>query len=164
MTIDEFVKLASMVGGIFVGVAAVIAYYETASRELKKPFNDAQLSLCREASDTAATLASVAPRPSVNALGPTEKIEDAWQLARIRFEQLYWGSLAIVENGDVEAKMVRFRGMLIPRESEIRAGSLADAQRSSLQQAALNISHACRALVSESWQLKLPILPGKPLN
>jgi len=122
------------------------------------------LNLCREASDTVATLASIAPRPSANVLSPTEKIEDAWQLARIRFEQLYWGSLAIVENKNVEAEMVAFRQVLIPLESEIRAGSLTDLPRASLQRAALNIAHACRDLISESWQLELPTLPGKQLN
>jgi hypothetical protein len=164
MTIDHFAKLGSMIGGIIVAIAAVIAYYETATREQKKPFREAQLNLCREASDTAATLASIIPRPALSPAAPTDKIEDPWGVARVRFEQLYWGSLAIVEDLDVEEKMVIFLKLLLANEKEIRAGALVANKSGELQQAALRISHACRALVSQSWRLELPLLPGKQSN
>src|SRR5215467_2485743 len=141
MTIDEFTKLASMVGGIIAAFAAVAAYYDTATREQKKPFRETQLNLCREASDAAATLASFAPRAASN-LTPTDKLEDPWQLARGHFEQLYWGSLAIVENNDVEARMVGFRNDLVGVEDKLQAGSLPTADRRRLQRAALGVSHA----------------------
>ena len=72
--------------------------------------------------------------------------------------------MAIVENLDVETKMVAFRKLLLANESKIRAGTLAADKRGKLQQAALQISHACRALVSESWRLELPLLLGKQSN
>jgi hypothetical protein len=161
MTIDEITKLGSMIGGIIIATAAVVSYYDTATRDQKKPFREAQLTLCRDASDIVATLASFSPRPAPNPASPTDKSEDPWQVAWIRFEQLYWGSLAIVENSAVEGKMVVFRDLFVGNDRDIRAGALAGNKRRELQRAALDISHECRALISQSWRLELPILPGR---
>ena len=62
LSVDEFVKLASMVGAIFLAAAAVIAYYDKGTREQKKPFYDARLDLCRDTAEAVATLASLAPK------------------------------------------------------------------------------------------------------
>jgi hypothetical protein len=150
-----------MIGGIIIATAAVVSYYDTATRDQKKPFREAQLTLCRDASDMVATLASFSPRAASNPACPTDKIEDPWQVAWIRFEQLYWGSLAIVENGAVEGKMVVFRDLLMSSDRDIRAGTLAGNKRRDLQRAALDISHECRALLSQSWRMELPILHAK---
>jgi hypothetical protein len=161
MTLDQFVKFASIAGGIILGAWAVLTYYDTANRDLEKPFNDAQLALCKDASDAAATLATIAPRPVKTDLSPTDKLEDPWRVARVRFEQLYWGSLAMFENADVEDKMVKFRTLLRANEDDIAANKLNTATRPFLQNAALAIAHACRDLVSKTWKITLPELTGK---
>jgi hypothetical protein len=159
MTVDEFTKIASLIGAVILGGGAAFTYYDTANRELAKPFNDAQLSLCKEASDTAAALALTVPTSGqqIGARGP----EESGGIARARFEQLFWGSLAIVENDAVASKMVQFRNLVLVREKETGANqpSVADAQ-GGLQRAAIGIAHACRDLVSKTWQLKLPSLTG----
>jgi hypothetical protein len=152
MTVDEKVKIASVIGAVIVGAATAYTYFDTANREVEKPFNDAQLRLCIDASDVAAHVASV----------PPSERDDRWMPARMRFEELYWGSLAIVENANVEGMMVRFRNLLLPMETKVRANTLSDIERRQLQNAALNIAHACRALVSKTWRLRLPTLSGKP--
>jgi hypothetical protein len=159
MTFDRIAKVGSVLGTIAVGAGAAYTYYDTANRDLQKSFNDAQLNLCKDASDTAATLAAIAPRSP--AAGVDGKNDDPWHLARQRFEQLYWGSLAIVENIAVESEMVQFRALLIDHEDEIRANKLNPGLRVIWLQKALAISHACRDLVSKTWQLSLPSLVGK---
>jgi hypothetical protein len=94
-------------------------------------------------------------------LTATDKIEDPWELARMHFEQFYWGSLASVEDKNVEARMVGFRHDFIGVEDKFRSGSLPDTDRKRLQKAALNVSHACRDLISTTWQLELPLLTLK---
>jgi hypothetical protein len=160
---EKLAKLASTLGAIALGLWAAFTYYDTANRDVQKSFNDAQLALCKEASDAAATLASVTPLPIPDnaAIKPTDKIEDAWRIARVRFEQLYWGSLAIVENSDVESRMVEFRTLLTSHEEEMRADKLNVGLRPFIRNAALNIAHACRDLVSKTWQINLPTLSGK---
>ena len=158
---ERFTKFASMFGAIALGLWAAFTYYDTANRDLNKSFNDAQLTLCKEASDAAATLASVAPTAEKTPLGPADKIEDPWRIARVRFEQLYWGSLAIVENDAVETRMVEFRTLLTNHEEDIRANKLNVGLRPFIRNAALNIAHACRDLVSKTWRISLPALTGK---
>lgn len=101
------------------------------------------------------------PIPEKGTLGPSDKIEDVWRQARIRFEQLYWGSLAIVENEEVETRMVEFRTLLVHHEDDLRAGTLNVGLRPFVRNAALNIAHACRGLVGKTWQISLPALTGK---
>jgi hypothetical protein len=155
--VDEFVKLASMIGGVFLAAGALIAYYDKGTREQKKPFREAQLSLCRDASEAAAILASLTPRRE----GGGAPSEDTWEKARARFEQLYWGSLAVVEDKGLEARMVDFREQLIKYEKELRAGTLGEDKRLDLQQLALRIAHASRALIAKGWRLVLPEPKGK---
>jgi hypothetical protein len=158
MTLDQFAKISSMLSAIAVAVGAIVTYYDTANRELQKPFNDIQLSLCKDASESAATIASLQPPSS-----PTQadKLQDPWHQARIRFEQLYWGSLAIVENRNVEQKMVAFRKGMLAQETPAPESKREGQPAGSLQVAALDLAHACRDLVSKTWQLSLPILVGK---
>ena len=161
VTFEQWTKVLSICGALIVGGAAAFTYYDTANRELEKPVNDMRLSLCKEATDAAATLAIFVPQPEKNPMLSTDKIEDPWRLARVRFEQLYWGSLAIVEDRDVEDKMVKFRADFVRHEDDIRDNKLNVGLRAFLLQSVLDLSRACRGLVSKSWRLQLPILEGK---
>jgi hypothetical protein len=160
MTLDQFAKILSMLSAVAVGVGAIVTYYDTANRELQKPFNDIQLSLCKDASETAATIASLQPLSSPAPLS-ADGLKEPLHQARMRFEQLYWGSLAIVENTDVEQKMVDFRKGVLALETPAIESKREGQLPGSLHVKALDLAHACRDLVSKTWQLSLPILVGK---
>jgi hypothetical protein len=92
-----------------------------------EPFLSLQLKLFQEATKTAAFLATMTNAP-------------ANDTNRQRFEQLYWGELALVEKGDVAGAMVKFRDGLV-------AGVSPD----ELQHLSLEIAHACRIELGNSW-------------
>ena len=107
-----------------------------AKMEAKKPFFSKQLELCEKASSAAAVLATKATR---NPGEVTKAAGDFWQL--------YWGPLGIVEGTSVEGAMVRFGNCLNGKCGERSMPALS-----------LELAHACRDLVSESWNLNLPPL------
>ncbi|QIF02168.1 hypothetical protein [Roseimicrobium sp. ORNL1] len=92
-----------------------------------QPFLERQLKLFEEATQVAAYLSTVSDSPD-----RAKKSE--------RFEQLYWGELALVEKGPVEAAMVQFRKAL-----------MAGAPLEELRRHSLAIAHACREELAESW-------------
>lgn len=130
--VAKWVTVAATAGALLWGVVSTL---ETWSRESRRPFLDRQMSLYEEATKTAAILATS---------------DDATELetAETRFWQLYWGELALVENGGlgvdgggVEAAMVRFGEALQEKERN----------RPLLQQRSLELAHACRDSLAESW-------------
>jgi hypothetical protein len=94
-----------------------------------KPFLERQLKLFEETTQTAAFIATMPDSPE-----RPKKLE--------RFEQLYWGELALVEHGPVEAAMVEFR-----------AGLKANATDEELQRLSLGIARACRDELAKSWNV-----------
>jgi hypothetical protein len=102
---------------------------ETRQIEARKPFLDRQLTLYTEATKVAAIIATS---------------DDPAQLAtsRQRFLELYWGELSLVENRGVETAMVNFRNCLISKDA---------CSKDDLQRASLNLAHACRESLAESW-------------
>lgn len=134
-TLEALAKWATVVATLAGLLWGVVSTLETWSRESRRPFLDRQLTLYEEATRTAAVLAT--------SEDPTEV-----EAAEERFWQLYWGELALVENGGlgaqgggVEAAMVRFGNALRarPRNMEI------------LQQRSLDLAHACRDSLADSW-------------
>jgi hypothetical protein len=112
---------------------------ENATFEAKKPFYSAQLDLCEQASSSAAILATSKGR---DAAGAKKAEGDFWRL--------YWGPLGIVEDTGVEDAMVTFGHCL--------QGSCAN---QSIENLALSLAHACRTLISQSWNLDLKQLSKK---
>ncbi len=109
--------------------------------EAQKPFLRRQMELCFEASAVASTLA-------------TSNDQKVWTETKSRFYQLYWGELAIVEDIKVETQMVKFERLMQEQNpSNLPAKQLAAR--------ALQISHACRALISASWEIPLEELTTK---
>lgn len=100
---------------------------ETRRIEASKPFLDKQLKLFSEATAATAVIST-----SVDAVEIGK--------ARIRFYELYWGELAMVERGSVERAMVKFREAL-------------DAGRpqKDLQGLSLILAHACRDELGAAW-------------
>lgn len=100
---------------------------ETRRIEATKPFLDRQLALYSEATKIASQVAT---------LGNSE----AGKRARVRFWELYWGELALVENRTVEAAMKRMGDALAAGASE-----------QELQFASLAVARACRESLDRSW-------------
>jgi hypothetical protein len=137
------------VGLVFGGLFAVIQYQSdretalttasiqasTARFEAKKPFYTKQLDFCELASSQAAILATPTGRPAAEVTR-----------AKGEFWRLYWGPLGIVEDKPVEGAMIHFGQCLGDEQS---CGT-------TLTQASLKLAHACRDLVSKSWDLGLP--------
>jgi hypothetical protein len=110
-----------------------------ARREAKKPFYEQQLSLYLEATNVASRISD-----PISA--------DDRKAAIVRFWQLYWGPLALVESLEVEQAMVHFKDVLQNAE-------LTDSQRiAELHLATINLAHKCRVSLKKSWDVDLPSL------
>ena len=101
--------------------------------EATRPFLEKQLDLYAEAARVCARIASAH--------------DGAGAVAR--FWELYWGELALVENREVEAKMVRF-GQALQYMPE---------DRSELRHRALELAAACRASLARSWGVDVWVAP-----
>ena len=101
--------------------------------EATRPFLEKQLDLYAEAARVCVRIASAH--------------DGAGAVAR--FWELYWGELALVENREVEAKMVRF-GQALQYMPE---------DRSELRHRALELAAACRASLARSWGVDAWVAP-----
>jgi hypothetical protein len=107
--------------------------------ELQNPFWQKRLQLYFEAAEAAGTIAS---QPS-----GAERAK-----AEAAFWRLYLGPLAIVEDDQVEAAMVRLGNCLDGSEA---------CDQVSLSRRALALAHSCRQSVGDTWRLGLTELKGK---
>lgn len=148
MTFDNWLKILTVLGAKSSFLWGVYQWREKSSQELEarkqenarqietrrieatKPFLERQLALYGEATKIAAQVATQ---------GDTE----SGKKALVRFWELYWGELALVENRSVEAAMVRMRNAL-----------LANASTAELEQASLAVAHACRNSLDRSWGIR----------
>jgi hypothetical protein len=97
-----------------------------------QPFRQKQLDLYIQATEAAGRLAS-------------ETNEDEWEKARTTFWRLYWGPLCIVEDKDVERRMVEL-GELVPQEPLSPDTNEEDRSnlRASLKSPSLRLARAAR--------------------
>lgn len=135
--VDGWIRTLSLLGavvafawGVFQFLAAQALQVETRRIEATKPFLERQLNLYTEATQAAAMLATSNDPTELNS-------------ARKKFWSLYWGELALVEDKQVEAAMVKFG-------RAFEAGGAGQ----KLQQHSLDIAHACRDSLAESWGVK----------
>ena len=113
-----------------------------AQREAKKPFYEQQLALYLEATN-------VTSRISV----PLSEIDK--RAAIVRFWQLYWGQLALVESPEVARAMVAFKNVL-------EDTTLTDKDRTTqLKSKTIDLAHKCRDSLKESWDVELPELADR---
>jgi hypothetical protein len=140
-TLLKWIGALVAVGGLLWGVTSFLItsriQAETRHLEARKPYLERQLTLYTEATQSAAILA-------------TSSDPDIIEKARQRFWELYWGELAMVENGGlnaieggVEAAMVMF-GECLNR----------GCSQSELQPLALRLAHACRDSLAASWDVQ----------
>jgi len=120
---------------------------ETRQFEARQPFLQKQLELYTEATNNASIIATSSDPKALNT-------------ARQRFMELYWGELALVENGgllsnedSVENAVAKFKQCLDSNCSQ-----------DELQQLALKLAHACRDSLAISWNVqdwKAPVYFGQ---
>jgi hypothetical protein len=109
---------------------------EEAQREAKKPFYEEQLALYLEATNVTSRIA-------------VPLNEDDKRRAIVRFWQLYWGQLALVESPEVASAMVAFKEVLqdTSLSEEIR--------EKELKKHTINLARKCRDSLRESWNVEL---------
>lgn len=107
---------------------------------LRKPFFDKQFELVFETSQIVAALATLSDH-------------ELWKEKRLRFWQLYWGELAVVEDHRLELLMQDYGDLLTAIGDDF-------ARRGDLKIPALDVARACRELLKDTWNLGLkPIGP-----
>jgi len=137
--LDSATGIPSIIFGVitvvFGGVTILVGmnqYRDTRARDAISPFLDLRLKFYADISNITATLA-VTQDPEVY----TRKCEEFWIY--------YWGSLALVEDIDVEHTMSNLGKYLKTRKFED--------SRDKLEQLALNLAQTCRHSISKSWKL-----------
>jgi len=122
---------------MFVVTTILTAFKDAETRRLtaRTPFLNRQLELYLEATKVAAKFAVSDVSPS-----------DAAQ-SKQRFWELYWGELPLVEDRRVENAMVCLGARL---KGEPRT----DCECESLQDCVLELAHACRQSLAQSWGVK----------
>lgn len=107
----------------------------TKQREARKAYLDYQLELYKETAKTAVILATSDDSVKVDS-------------ARIRFYELYYGELALVETREVAAQMVSFKASL---EKALAEEDSLGAEAANLPLAALELAHVLRSSLAQSW-------------
>ncbi|MDB5800624.1 MAG: hypothetical protein JWL63_1563 [Rhodocyclales bacterium] len=133
-SLESSIKILTLVGAMIAFLWGAYQFLltqrgqaDTRRIEATRPFLDRQLKLYTEATQAVATLATSSSKTDVAA-------------ATARFWSLYWGELALVEDKRVEAAMVQLG-------SAIKAGQTG----SQIQGLSLELAHACRDSLAESW-------------
>lgn len=140
--VQKWISTAIALFAVLIPAAIGFLNYSMAvQRDSKKPFLDKQLTLYFEASQAASQLATL----------PEGKER---KQANTKFWELYYGQLSLVESPEVENAMDKF-GEALQRYEKKESGLR------ELQQLSLNVSHACRDSLSESWGVSLEELTGQ---
>lgn len=137
-TLIKWVSVFVAVGGLLWGVTSFLItariQAETRQLEARKPFLERQLALYTEATQNAAILA-------------TSSDPDAIEKARQRFWEIYWGELAMVENGGLDSKDGGVESAMVAFGQCLNTGC----PQPELQPLALRLAHACRDSLAVSW-------------
>jgi hypothetical protein len=136
---DLGIKTLAAVGAV-VSIAVAVGNYVytkqkdslTALRESQKPFLQKQLELYLEAAKLTSQLATI------------DRNHDDWRKAELRFWQIYWGELVLVEDAGVKTAMARFG-------DQLNAVTFASDPQGALKEPAAKVAEACRKSIEESW-------------
>ena len=105
-----------------------------AQREAKKPFYEKQLALYLEATNVTSRISTPISEEDKNA-------------AIVRFGQLYWGQLVLVEDQKVATAMIAFKKALEnTTDSE-------EEKAENLKRKTIELARKCRESLKESWEV-----------
>jgi hypothetical protein len=142
MNLTEFAPFAgpaaTLVVGLIVGLSGIWQYADKKQQSNREPFLKLQMDFCVKACDAVGHMIS-------------DSDSAKWQEARAIFWAQYWGTLAIVEDRNVEAAMVAM-GQLVPPPNAPVPETL-PMTNSEFQQRSLQLSHTVRNLLLRSWNI-----------
>jgi hypothetical protein len=129
---EAMIPLFGIIGAALLGL---YWNFHNAKELRKQPFLTKQLELCLEASQVVSILA-------------TTKSRETFDRVHTRFLELYWGPLAIVENDEVEAAMVRCGDKL----AKLASGGV-QLPLNRLQIPSHELAKAVRKLILKAWRI-----------
>jgi hypothetical protein len=130
--------------GIFVGAIWIaFTYFDTRTRELRKPYDEKQLNFYADAVKVVAHLATEVEDDKAKADG-----------SFARFWELYWGELPLVESPEVRTRMIAFCATRF--SSSGLCGTGQDKKTGDERvSAAIAISDAAKCEVKKRWEGKV---------
>jgi hypothetical protein len=152
--VGQFVSVVTAflaIGAILVSIYQINAAYQ---QDFKKPVWEKQLRILSDVSETAAAIA-VLPAGS-----------DERQKAELKFEQLYWGPVAITENQELKDLMREFTECIngrtpvcdcyVPADPSLGLNTVSDCsnKKTKLQELSLGIANECRVKVGGIWGIE----------
>jgi hypothetical protein len=135
--VGALVAVGSLVWGVTSFLITSRIQGEARQLEARRPFLDRQLKLYTDATLNASILAT-----STDAAERTKATQ--------RFFQLYWGNLAMVENGGLDAKDGGVESAMVAFGACLNQ----DCPQGQLQQLSLKLAHTCRDSLAESWGIR----------
>lgn len=130
MLIGWWMPIAAAVLG---GAWTIIAYVDTQLLQARQPFLTKQLELYDETLKEVGKLVTL-PRD-----------HEEWVKSELRFWQLYWSELSMVESGGVEDRMVRFG-------SQLNIYKQTGSNIVMLKVCSYELAHGLRISIQERWQ------------
>lgn len=126
--LSNLASIAAVVTTAATLVLGFVQWRETRRIEAAAPFLAQRLKLYSEATSVAASLAT--------ADSPTER-----EAKTLRFWELYWGEMGLVEDESVERAMVAM------------GKAVESGDRTRMRSSSLQLAHACRRSLGEAWRL-----------
>lgn len=156
-TLVKWLSVALAIGGFVVAMYTYVEQQKATrdqaeqfevnrGEEYKRRLWERQLELYFEACKAASTLATL-----------TDPKQAEYSAARVRFDQLYYGELCVVESSQVSSCMSTFRNALVAAGDEPT-----DTARGKLRGACMELARACRASTEGAWKVDLGPLRSKP--
>lgn len=136
MTWENRTKLFAALISTVAVIAGGWQYIQTQRIAAAAPYLEKKLAWCEEAVETAAALAVRVDR----------KPEDV-----VRFWELYWGVMVLIEGGGVEQAMVEVGRELERAQSAAGGEKGGDASFIGLRGASLSLAKACRDELADEW-------------
>lgn len=130
-TIKSFGALVALAGFIF----GVFKFLQVQAIEAEKPYLERKLAWCEEAVETTSRIA-ISSTPS--------------DVDIVRFWEMYWGVMGMIENESVTPAMIAFGEALKAGEPAMDAAKN-DPHASGLTKRSLDLAHACRRELSLEW-------------
>ncbi len=138
MDIEKAAKWVGLVISVATALWGIFSAVQARRNEARRPYLNLQLTLYQEATKTVSVLATSS---------------DQAELARAeeRFWQLYYGELAMVENGGSNAEDGGVESAMVQVGQALQARPV---DKALLQTRSLALAHVCRNSLAESWDVK----------
>jgi hypothetical protein len=138
---EDWIKIGGEVLVFGSIIFAVIKYSQERKREFQKRFFEEQLKVYTDAVNAASIISLV------------NKDETEYKNAEMDFKRLFGGKMCIIEDKEVEARMVQFNKVLDIYQATSDVQMLKTLQQD-LKHFALVLAHTCRNSSINTWEIK----------